>query len=107
MSYVPVSIDVFTSAFAGAIAGTTGGRNNLSKVPTDYLSINNTAGAFAQAFDTALAVTFPNTLQLKEIQSLVEEYWYDRSPDSVTPADYNSICLGLIALLTQSGIYFA
>src|SRR5216684_3149146 len=112
MSYVPNSVDVFTAAYSGALAG----MGISDRVPTDqnassYASLAVIAGAFAQAFDTVWGSATPNQLDLDSILELSEAAWQDRAPitSAVTtnPASWLHLSRVILAMVTAGEGYYA
>jgi hypothetical protein len=113
MAYTPKNIQIFTAAFAGALAG----MGLSDRIISDsnaltYAGLATVAGAFAQAIDTAWTVARSATLlDVEAIQSESAAYWQDRSPnnDATTsnPATYAAAALAILATITASETYFA
>lgn len=84
--YTPQNISNFNAAFSGCLAGLgfTGRTFPTSEDPAVYASVINTAGAYAQAVDTAFGTTsFP--ILTTFLESLSEGIWSDRGiPSSST-----------------------
>lgn len=110
--YVPISPEVFTAAYVGALAGMGCSERIVTDAnPASYAGLTEIAGAYAQAFDTALnAIQVPSSALLA-IQGLSESTWESRSPvfnpTNINPATYSNLCAALIAVLLASGAYFA
>ncbi len=106
MAYTPLNSNVFIAAFAGALAGiAVAGKVLSDTTATDYAGVVNVAGAYAQSFDTAWGTTAATTLDVQAIQEESEATWADRTPSSVTPSSYTSLCQALIATIQQAETY--
>jgi len=110
--YIPSNLDVFTAAYAGAIAGMgVSDRVPTSPVYADYAGLASVAGAFAQAFDTAYAGYPVDGLSLATIQEVCETAWQSRAPQAVdpqlTPSTYYSLCNALVAIVASGEVYFS
>lgn len=110
MTYVPNSLQIFTAALAGAIAGM-GASNRL---PTDdnsadYVGLTNVAGAFAQSFDTNWGLLPVSLLDVSATQQACEAAWQNRSPIDVVPFDdpnnYTQLSRALISIVKASVSY--
>jgi hypothetical protein len=112
MAYVPNNNDVFTAAFAGALAGMgVSGKNPTDTNSADYASLTDVVGAFAQAFDTTWGANPANGLDLPSIQEACEGYWQQRSPLDVPPFNnasaYLGACAALVAIIQAGDTYYA
>jgi hypothetical protein len=108
--YTPISVEVYTSAYAGAFAGFNSGRPINSSDSADYEHAATIAGAFAQEFDTVFDTVSPTALQCKTITTFCESFWRDRFPTgsaSEIAVNYSDIVRWIIAELTASSAYFA
>jgi hypothetical protein len=90
MSYTVINSQMFTAAFAGALAGMgVSGRIITDSVPDDYAGLVAVAGAFAQSFDTVWnSAAAVGTLEVSIAQEAAEGIWSGRSPN---PADTNTL----------------
>jgi hypothetical protein len=90
MSYTVINSQMFTAAFAGALAGMgVSGRIITDSVPGDYAGLVAVAGAFAQSFDTVWnSAAAVGTLEVSIAQEAAEGIWSGRSPN---PADTNAL----------------
>jgi hypothetical protein len=72
MAYVPLNLDVYTAAYAGAIAGIgiPSGAFIVNPNQSHYAPVTVVAAAFAQAFDTAWSAT--PTANLYDIEAIAE-----------------------------------
>ncbi len=72
MSYTPLNLDVYTAAYAGAIAGIgiPQGAFIIDPVEADYAPVAAIAAAFAQAFDIAWSAT--PTANLYDVQAITD-----------------------------------
>jgi len=116
MAYTPANLQIFTAAFAGALAG----MGISDRVPTDtdgthYAVLAATAGAYAQAVDVAWNATGRKATQLdlEGCQSLSEEAWILRAPQGaiqngtfLLPDTYLSIAQVVVAMMTAGEAYF-
>jgi len=113
MSYIAKNIQIFTAAFAGALAGMGLSDRVISNTdPVQYAGLATIAGAFAQAVDTAWTDTRATTLlDVEAIQSNSAAYWQDRSPNAdstnTNPSTFAAAALSIIATITASESYYA
>jgi hypothetical protein len=112
MAYVPVNLQMFCAAYAGALAGMgASDRVPTDNLPADYAGLASVAGAFAQSFDTEWALSPTTSLDLQCAQELCEVAWQDRAPQAVppnlTPANWTSLTQALIAMIKAGDAYFA
>jgi hypothetical protein len=72
MTYIPLNVNVYTAAFAGAIAGSgvPDGSFIVDPVSGDYAPAANIAAVFAQAVDTAWGVTTANQYDVDAIEEV-------------------------------------
>lgn len=97
-----------TAALAGALAGIgTFLRTQTSVIPGTYSDLVANAGAYAQEVDTLLATVAPNVLQTQALQSLSEGYFAGKYPGYTAASSYQTIAQAVIAMLTQSGTWYA
>lgn len=110
--YVPQNQAVYLAAFTGALAGMgVAGRALQSAVPLDYEALTQTAGAFAEAFDTTWGLTVTSSLDLEALSATSEALWSERRPPTTgatffLPATYLPEANVISALLLASGAYF-
>lgn len=113
MAYTAKNIQIFTAAYAGALAG----MGVSDRVITDtnaanYAGVAAVAGAFSQAVDTAWGdVRSTSLLDVEAMQCISEAYWQNRAPQA-TPtnlnvASYAVAALAIIALITAGEGYFS
>lgn len=104
MAYVPLNINVFMSAYAGAVAGMLAdGRVLVDPTNADYLNGCNNALAFAEAFDTAWGATNATQLDVLTIQSSCEGIFDSRLIESANTAlFYAGLAARVIALIQES-----
>ena len=113
MSYTPKNVQIFTAAFAGALAGMGLSDRIISNSdPVSYAGLASVAGAFAQAIDTAWTDTRATTLlDIEAIQSNCAAYWQDRSPivdaTSTNAATHAASAVTILATITASESYYA
>jgi len=107
--YTPNSIDVFCSAYAGAIGGYQKGRSPHSTITSQYVRVAEAALAFATAFDTEFAVVLPNELQLQEIETLAAEIlsYPNNMTTALSPSSYVTVCDGIIAMMSEASSVIA
>lgn len=111
MTYSVQNIDVFIAAYAGACAGMgIAGKVPVSADPLAYKFLTSTAGAWAQAFDTAWGVQATSELDVQLVSDMSEAAWQDRQPTDPAyqiPATYTVEVAALIAAILESRSYFA
>ena len=108
MSYVPNNTQMFLAAFSSAVAGMGASGRLVSDPETaDYDGLMQTAGAFAQSFDTEWADTPSNELTIEMAQQLCETTWQDRAPSIGAPfnepSNYTQLSQALVAMI-KSGV---
>jgi len=112
MPYVPVQVNTYLSAFAGALAGLAKGAGNApspvgSSTAATYAFIANVADAYAQSFDQAYSTvgTVPSSLEQETIAELSEAAWEDRGPandpSAILSTTYDPETLVLAAVITE------
>lgn len=112
MAYVPNSIDMYTAAFAGALAALrVSERQNVSAVAADYAGSSVTAGAWAQALDTAWASPTANALDVEQCfeasyARFAECADVEGAPFS-DPTTYATDAAAIVALIQAAEAYFA
>jgi hypothetical protein len=119
MVYVPNNVNVFTAAYAGAMAGMVVGARDVGTdaVTADYTTRAAVAGAFAESFDTAFGAVSPDVLQMLQIQAAAVSYWTERFCDYdpsdpnqaafLLPATYTPLCNTIIATIAAAEAFFA
>ncbi len=112
MAYVPFNLSVYVAAYAGAIAGMgASDRVPSSTVVSSYAGLSATAGAYAQAFDTAWGTVRANTLDLASIQEMTAGAWEGRAPvpnaQNFSPTIHVPLVVALIAAIKSSQAYVA
>lgn len=114
MAYTPTNVDVYTSAFSGAIAGMGVSGWITSPTQVNYDLVTKIAGAFAAALDTAWnSATALNSLECKAIVSIAQTDFQGRGPGPLADPRFQSISNWLaaaaacVALVLQSDSYFA
>lgn len=101
MPYVPINSQVYSSAFAGFLAGATSGRIfNPSDTGMGAL-YTNCALVFAQEFDELYNSTTVDSITASMAQTLVTQYWVNRSSSSLSKNSYQNDCLSILGLLSQ------
>jgi hypothetical protein len=107
--YVPINLNVFTAAYVGALAGmAVSGRTPSDSTSSDYASIAQTVGAFAQSFDTAWGSSVASSMILESIQEMCEGVWSGRTPTSVKgklPSTYTLEVNAIIAVINAGVDY--
>lgn len=110
----PSNLDVFLAAYSGAVSGMeASGRVLKDNRDLAYLSIVQTAFAFAEAFDSTYALysATANELQIETIMLASEAVWQDRQPPNKplfkTPAAYSAQCEAIVAVVQAGDVYFA
>jgi len=110
MAYAPNNLPIFTAAFAGALAGM-GASDRILTDPIPNNNVNQIAGAFAQAIDTAWGSTPATELDIQSMEEICEGSWQDRTPQPITPflnpSTFNNLALAIIALVQSGELYFA
>jgi len=117
MSYVPVNLPLYVSAYAGAVSGMGFSDRVVSDtVQNDYTGLAMTAAAWAESFDQAWNnASTANTLQLQEAMGMSYGVWSQRAPQAVSDflfsTTYDSETAALVsaihaidAYLTSQGI---
>lgn len=114
MTYVPINIPAYVSAYSGAIAGMAVPGWLIDPTAADYQKVTTIAGAFAQEFDTLWAsAAVLNNLENAAITQVVSENFSKRGPGPLnepafaTPANWAQTASACIALILESDVYFA
>lgn len=111
MPYVPNNVNVFTAAYAGAIAG----MGTSDRVPSDanaadYAGLALIAGAFAQAIDTSWGLRATTFLDVEALQVLAEAAWQDRAPQAtsfnILASSWAGLAASLVAMVVAGEAYF-
>src|ERR1700690_109101 len=114
MTYTPINVGAYTSAFAGAIAGMAVSGWITDPLSADYSDVVAIAGAFAQSFDTVWnnASTL-NNLELAAITAVVQEDFNGRGPGPFRstrfkdPTNWNITSAACAALILECDAFFA
>lgn len=114
MAYSPLNINVYSAAFAGAMAGigVPSGAFIVDPATADYASAAAVAAAFAQAVDTAWgAVTVPNSYDLACISEASSQL-FSRGASPLTgntllQANWTTVAIALVAMVQQGDTNFA
>jgi hypothetical protein len=111
MPYVVQNPQMFTAAFAGALAGMgVSGRVPTDPNPTDYSGLVSVANAFAEQFDTLWGATAVATLEVETTELACEALWQDRAPqpNSVTlnPTTYVEECAAIQAIVLEALAFY-
>jgi hypothetical protein len=85
-----INVNVFTSAFSGAMAGIVGGRLPGNTLQSAYIKTSSVAGAFAGALDSIWILGTATSLDLEIITDLSEAEFKDRAIDDSTSTDVSS-----------------
>lgn len=106
MAYTPQNVNVFSAAFAGALAGMTTSGLPTDPVSADYINITNVALQFAESFDTAWGATFANQYHINCILGIAQSVWDSRTPPTTTPftttpGTFTSLCNALIGIVNE------
>jgi hypothetical protein len=110
--YIPIQVNTYLAAFAGALAGLAKGAGNApsplgSSTSATYQFIADVADAFAQSFDQAYSTvgTVPSAFEQETIAELSEAAWEDRGPandpTATTSTTYDPETLVLAAVVTE------
>lgn len=112
MAYVPINTQAFVSAYAGALSGMAVSGWVTDNVATDYETVTEIAGAFAQAFDLAWNdVADLNNLQIRDIVTVSQQEFVGRGPSLSNPEFLQSAtwavpAAALVALVQEADAYF-
>jgi|SRR3972149_2463201 len=108
MAYVPVNINVYTAAFAGAVAGLNApsGAFIIDPTATDYAPPVNVAAFFAQAVDTAWGTAAANAYNLAAITEIANNLFargpgYPLTGAVLTQANWTITATALVASVRQ------
>jgi hypothetical protein len=114
MSYVPINVDAYTSAYSGALAGMAVSGWIIDPTSSRYAQVAGIAGAFAQAFDTVWNdATALNWLQFQAIESVCNEEFSGHAPGSLDSASLALASNWVVpatacaALVLEAEVYFA
>lgn len=104
MAYAPININVFMSAYSGAMAGMLAdGRVLVDPANADYLNGCNNALNFAEALDTAWGAANATQLDVQSIQAACQGVFDSRLIESAnTAAFYAGIAARIINLIQES-----
>lgn len=113
MPYSPLNINVYTAAFAGAMAGigVPNGAFIVDPVTGDYSSVAAVSAVFAQAVDTAWgAVVVPNSFDLACISEAASSLFArGASPltgNTLLQANWTIVATALVAMVRQGDTNF-
>lgn len=112
MSYVPISIAVYSAALAGAIAGSFG-ENRLPEEDTVSAGgpvtnqIIAACAAFAQQMDITVNTEPLNSFNLPLLQQTCQGVWASRVGLSTTPGDYEKLCNAVLTLINATSLYLS
>jgi len=108
MAYTPVNINVYSAAFAGAVAGlgAPNGAFVIDPLGADYAGPVNVAAFFAQAVDTVWGTAVANSYNLAAITELSNNLFargpgYPLTGAVLTQANWTIVATALIALVRQ------
>lgn len=108
MSYVPLNLDVYTAAYAGAIAGAgvPSGAYIVDPVEGDYLPITEVATVFAQAVDTAWGAVSANTYDIEAITDASTNIFVKGAGHPIgglviTQGNWTIVATALVALIRE------
>lgn len=114
MTYVPINLNAYTAAYAGAVAGLAVNGWITNPSGTNYTKVCQIAGAFAQEFDivwnSSVAV---NGLEYAAIQEVVLEEFSLRAPGPLENPQFLDVTNWAIparacaTLVLESDLYFA
>lgn len=107
MSYSPNNINIFIAAYSGAISGMgASNRNPTDDDPLSYEDLANTAGTFAQAYDTLWGDRSTSDLDVTTTHEICESAWENRSPNELKTGYASKLAGALIAIVEAGGNYF-
>ena len=113
MTYSPINVAAYTSAFSGAIAGMGVSGWITDQTSSDYEDVTLIAGAFAQAFDQVWNnATQLNNLELAAITAIVQTDFNGRGPGPFNnlkfqdPNNWTQSAGACAALVLESDIFF-
>jgi hypothetical protein len=89
--YVPLNIQVFSAAFAGAMASVVSSGPVADTTQADYANYAAIASAVAQAVDTQWGANPASAYELGCLQALVNNYWINRNPSPASLAGYQTV----------------
>jgi hypothetical protein len=114
MVYVPINVQAYTSAYAGAVSGMAVNGWISSPTGANYTLVCAVAGAFAEAFDVAWNNAAQlNTLESSAIQSVCAQEFSNRGPGPLAsaqfqdPANWAIPAKACATLALQCDLYFA
>jgi hypothetical protein len=90
-AYTPLNINVFSAAFAGAMAGIPSSGAIVDIVAADYANYALIASTFAQAVDISWGATAATQTELNSIQLLSALFWDIRNPSPSTLTAYSTV----------------
>jgi hypothetical protein len=114
MTYSPINVGAYTSAFAGAIAGMAVSGWITDPLSADYSDVVTIAGAFAESFDLVWNdATTLNNLEQAAITTVVQEDFTSRGPGPFkstqfkNPANWTVTATACAALILECDAFFA
>jgi len=107
MTYTPKNLDVYSAAFSGALTGLGVSSNKLptSSSSANYTGMAQTAGDFAQAFDTQWGANIATDMDLAAIKNVSESAWVNRLPTVSSSTAYAGLVGPLVALVQAGAAY--
>ena len=110
LSYTPNVTDIYTLAYAGAMAGMIGGRSIASANAPDYVTQAYAAGVWAETFDTLwdIEIAPGGISEIEAVLIFLESYavWDGRAPATLTLAECSPTVGAVIASITEVLGYF-
>lgn len=114
MTYAPINIQAYVSAYAGAVAGMAVNGWIVDPTSDNYAQVSAIAGAFSEAFDQAWNNAADlNNLELRAIQAVCQNEFTGRGPGSLDNPDFvlsttwTVPAIACVALILASDAYFA
>ena len=110
LSYTPNVTDIYTLAYAGAMAGMIGGRSIASANAPDYVTQSFAAGVWGETFDTLwdIEIAPGGISEIEAVLIFLESYavWDGRAPATLTLAECSPTVGAVIASITEVLGYF-
>ena len=111
LTYNAQNLNVYTLAYAGAMAGMLGGRSIASSNSPDYVTQAYAAGVWAQTFDTLFASSIIEASTISQIEAVLiflESYavWDGRSATTLTTAECAPTVGAVLANIEEVLAYF-
>jgi hypothetical protein len=113
MSYSPINVQAYTSAYSGAISGMAVSGWITDPTSSDYSQVATIAGAFAESFDQAWnSATALDNLEIQTIGTVCQQEFKGRAPAPFAaeqyslPATWANAAAACVALVRASEAFF-